>query len=153
MRCVYSVAATVPEDPNPCAGPCRVPTVERMGEASEAQPVPMTGSASDERGTRRLVAVSGAALAAQVVATDYGAGHAGAAGFWFVLGCLLLWMVYRKRSRAARGFVIVTSLVGVVVYGLGALGDARSAFLALVFLAQAAPLMAGQVRRHVQAVG
>ncbi len=113
----------------------------------------MTGSASDYRGTRRLVAVSGAALTAQVVATDYGVGHAGAAGFWFVLGCLLLWMVYRRRSRAARGFVIVTSLVGVVVYGLGALGDARSAFLALTFLAQAAPLMSGQVRRHVQAVG
>ena len=122
-----------------------------MGEALEVQPLPMSGSASDERGTLRLVGVSGVGLAAQVATTDYGAGHAGAAVFWFVLGCLLLWLVYRKHSRAARGFVIVTSLVGAVVYGLSALGDARSAFLALAFLAQAGPLMSSRVRRHVQA--
>jgi len=34
---------------------------------------------------------------------------------------------------------------------LSALGDARSAFLALAFLAQAGPLMSSRVRRHVQA--
>ena len=68
-----------------------------------------------------------------------------------MLGCLLLGLVYYKRSRAARGLIIVTSLVGAVVYGLGAFGDTRAAFLALAFLAQAAPLMTGQVRRHVQA--
>jgi hypothetical protein len=68
-----------------------------------------------------------------------------------VLGCLLLWLVYRKHSRAARGFVIVTSLLGATLYGLVAVGEAGSAFLALGFLAQAAPLMTRQVRRHVQA--
>lgn len=111
----------------------------------------MSGSAADERGARRFVCVSGVALAAQVAMTDYGAGHEGAAGLWFVLGCLLLWLVYRKRSRTARGFVVVTSFVGTVVYGLSALGDARSAFLAFAFLGQAAPLMSGEVRRHVDA--
>ena len=107
--------------------------------------------ADDQRSARRLVVLSGVALAAQVAATDYGAGRAEAAGLWFVLGCLLLWLVYRKRSRAARGFVIVTSLVGALGYGLGALGDRHSAFLALALLAQAAPSMSRQVRRHVQA--
>jgi hypothetical protein len=123
-----------------------------MGETVGAQPLSKSDSVEDERGARSLVVLSGLALAAQVAATDYGAGHAAAAGLWFVLGCLLLWLVYRKHSRAARGFIIVPSLGGAVVYGLGAPGDVRSAFLALAYLAQAAPLMSRQVRRHVQGV-
>lgn len=95
--------------------------------------------------------MSGVALAAQVAATDYGTGHEAAAGSWFVVGLLLLWLVHRRRSRAARGFVIVTSLAGAVLYGVNALGNGRSAFLALAFLAQAAPLMSPQVRQHVRA--
>lgn len=93
--------------------------------------------------------LSGAALAAQVVATDYGTDRPAGAVFWFLLGCLLLWLVYRHHSRAAWGFVIVTSLMGGVIYSLSALVDARSAFLAPAFLAQAVPLMSKQVRRHV----
>jgi hypothetical protein len=89
-------------------------------------------------------------LAAQVATIDYGTGDAAAAGLWLILGCLLLWLVYRRHSHAARGFVIVTSLVGAVLYGLSALGDARSEFLAVLFLAQALPLKSSQVRRHVQ---
>lgn len=126
-------------------------TVRRVGETVEVQSLSTYGSVVDDRGARRPVVLSGVALAVQVAATDYGAGPAAAAGFWFVLGCLLLWLVYQRRSRAARGFIIVTSLAGAVVYGLVAFGDTRSAFLALAFLAQAAPLMTGQVRRHVQA--
>lgn len=122
-----------------------------MEATVEAQPLSKSDSGEDERGARRLVVLSGVALAAQVAATDYGTDQAAAAGLWFVLGCLLLGLIYRKRSRTARVFVIVTSLVGAVLYGLGALGDARSAFLALAFLAQAAPLMTKEVRRHVQA--
>jgi hypothetical protein len=122
-----------------------------MGGTVEAQALSKSDSVEDERGARRLVVLSGVALAAQVAATDYGAGRGAAAGLWFALGCLMLGLVYSRHSRTARGFVIVTSLVGAVVYGVGALGDARSAFLAFAFLAQAAPLMSRQVRRHVQA--
>lgn len=122
-----------------------------MGETLEGQRLQKPVSAPGERGTRTLLGVSGLALAAQVAATDYGAGQEPAAGFWFAVGCLLLWLVYRRRSRVARGFIIVTSLAGAVVYGLNALGDGRSAFLALAFLAQAAPLMSRHVRQHVQA--
>ncbi len=52
---------------------------------------------------RSLLLVSGAFLTVQVVFTDYGEGNSGAAGFWFAVGCLLLWLVHRKRSRVARG--------------------------------------------------
>ncbi|WP_323099398.1 hypothetical protein [Intrasporangium sp. YIM S08009] len=121
-----------------------------MGETMEGRPVTNPVTTRDDRGPLGLIGISGVALAVQVAATDYGVGREAAAGLWFVFGGLLLWLVYRKRSRAARGFVIVTSLFGAVVYGLGAWGDAHSAFLALAFLAQAAPLMSGQVRRHVQ---
>jgi hypothetical protein len=122
-----------------------------MGQAMDVQSWSKSTFLDDDRYARRLVMLSGVALAAQVAATDYGVGRAATAGPWFALGCLLLWLVYRKRSRAARGFVIVTSLVGAVGYGLGALGDVDSAFLALAFLAQAAPLMSRRVRRHVHA--
>jgi hypothetical protein len=122
-----------------------------MGETLEGQRLRKPVGAPGEHATRTLVVVSGVALAAQVATTDYGAGQEAAAGVWFVVGCLLLWLVYSRRSRVARGFIIVTSLAGAVVYGLNALGDGRSAFLALAFLAQAVPLMSRQVRRHVQA--
>ena len=124
-----------------------------MGETVEVPSLSTYASVVDEHGARWPVVLSGVALAVQVAETDYGAGPAAAAaaGFWFVLGCLLLWLVDQRRSRAARGFIIMTSLVGAVVYGLGAFGDTRSAFLGLAFLAQAAPLMTAQVRRHVQA--
>jgi hypothetical protein len=94
--------------------------------------------------------MSAVALTVQVANTDYGVGHAGAAGLWLLLGCLLLWLVYRRRSRAARGFVIVTSLAGTVVYSIIALTDASSGVLAVLFLSQALPLLSRQVRRHVQ---
>jgi hypothetical protein len=123
-----------------------------MASVVEGQPQPGRSSVADTRITRRLVGVSGVALAAQVAMTDYGGADAVAAGLWFVIGCVLLWMLYRRRSRVARAVVIVTSLVGAVVYGVGAPGEARSALLALAYVAQAVPLMSSQVRRHVQAV-
>lgn len=121
-------------------------TVGAEDQASSA------GQVSDMRRTRGLLGASAVALAAQVAETDYGTNPGEAAAFWFVLGCLLLWLVYRKRSRVARGFIIVTSLGGALGYGLGALsGDVHAAFLSLMFLAQAAPLMTKNIRSHVQA--
>jgi len=124
-----------------------------MGETLEGQRPQEPAGAHGDPGTRWLLGASGVALAAQVAATDYGAGREAAAGLWFVVGCLLLWLVYRRRGRAARGCIIVTSLAGAVIYGVNALGDGRSAFLALAYLAQAAPLMSRRVRQHVRANG
>lgn len=121
-----------------------------MGHTLEAEGLREPGRLKAERATGWLLTVSGVFLAAQVAATRYGPDEASTPAFWFVAGCSLLALVYWRRSRAARGLVIVTSLAGAVIYGLGALIDGRSAFLALAYLGQAAPLMLGPVRRHVQ---
>ncbi len=99
--------------------------------------------------------VSLAFLMLQVAATRYSAGGAdpGTALLWFAVGALLLWLVDRRRSRVARGLVIVSSLAGAVLYGLGALADAHAALLAIAFLGQALPLMARPVRLHVRSAG
>ncbi len=102
---------------------------------------------------RSLLLVSGAFLTVQVVFTDYGEGNSGAAGFWFAVGCLLLWLVHRKRSRVARGVIVVTALVGALFYGLGALVAPHAAWLAFVHLGQAVPLLVRPVREHVHTRG
>lgn len=90
-------------------------------------------------------------LALQVVLTDYGAMGSGAADpFWLVIGCLLLVAVYQRRSRVARGVVVVSAFVGVIIYGLAALIDPRAALVALSFLGQALPLLTNPVRQHVR---
>ena len=73
--------------------------------------------------------LSGQFLAIQVLLTDYGDGRQGAAGFWFVVGCLLV----------------------SVVHGPAAFSDPDAAALALSHLGQAAPLLTDPVRRHVGA--
>lgn len=98
-----------------------------------------------------LIVVSGLFLVLQVSATGYGMSVSGAGGlFWAVVGTILLWFVYRRRSRVARGFIIVLALFGAIVYAIGALDDAWvSAFLAFTFLGQALPLLTPPIRRHV----
>ena len=100
---------------------------------------------------RSLLLVSAAFLIVQLVLTDYGSGHAGAAVFWGAIGALLLLLVYRKRSRVARGVIVVTALVGAVIYGLATVRDPQAALLASAHLGQALPLLTSPVRRHVQA--
>lgn len=125
------------------------PTVGRMTVGIETRILPAV-TVADERLTRALLGVSAAALAVQVALTDYGSDSAEGAVFWFVVGCLLLRLVHRKRSRVARGVVVVSSSVGALGYGLGALGgDVHAALLSLSFLAQAAPLMTKTIRSHV----
>jgi hypothetical protein len=87
---------------------------------------PSTDDAVHAPPHRKLVLVplglSALFLALQVIVTDYGAMGSRAAGwFWLVVGCLLLVTVYRARSRVARGVVVVSAFVGVIVYGLAAL--------------------------------
>ncbi|MCZ2837694.1 hypothetical protein [Modestobacter sp. VKM Ac-2985] len=100
---------------------------------------------------RVALGLSALFLALQVVLTDHGHVGAEAAGWsWMVVGCLLLATVYRGHSRVARGVVVVSALVGVVVYGLAALTDPRAALVALSFLGQALPLLTAPVRQHVR---
>jgi MYXO-CTERM domain-containing protein len=69
---------------------------------------------------RSCVFLSAAFLLIQVSATHHGTSETGAAAFWFALGAGLLWLVYRRRSRAARAVAVVTSLLGAVMYGASA---------------------------------
>ena len=86
----------------------------------------------------------------QVVVTNYGAGHAGPAIFWFVVGCLLLLIVYRRRSRVAHGAIVVSALIGAVIYTIAALEDASATVLAVAYLGQAVPLLMSTIREHVR---
>jgi hypothetical protein len=78
-------------------------------------------AAPDRLPLRALLLLSAAFLAVQVVLTDYGDGHVGAAGLWFVVGCLPLLVVYRRCSRVACGVAVVTAFVGAVIYALATL--------------------------------
>jgi len=122
-----------------------------VGKTLERKRLRTPVGARTGRGARAAVLVSGAALAVQVSVTDYGAGQDGAGVLWFAIGCVLLWMVASRRSRAARGFVVVTSLVGAALHALYALEDGRHAFVAAAYVLQAVPLMSRQVREHVRA--
>jgi hypothetical protein len=126
-------------------------TVDRMRETTEVQRPFISTAAGLDRSVRSLLLLSGAFLTIQVFVTDYGVGNLGPSVLWFVVGCLLLWLVYSKRSRVARGLVIVTSLVGVGIYGFGALENASAAVLTLAYLGQALPLLMSPVRQHVRA--
>jgi len=106
---------------------------------------------TDAGRVRRLVLLSGVFLLIQVARTDYGEPAAdGAAVVWFIVGAALLWLVYRRRSRVARGLVVLGGLMGAVVYAIGATESLHAALLALAFFGQALPMMSGPVRRHVQ---
>src|SRR4051795_5289959 len=93
----------------------RRPYIERV----EASSSPVAGHvAAGERSTVRwLLLTSGICLLVQTSQTDYGADHQGDGTFWFLVGALLLWLVYRGSSRVARGLIVVTSLFGAVAYG------------------------------------
>ena len=97
--------------------------------------------------------MSAAFLTVQVILTDYGRDNPGAAGLWFAVGWLLLWLVHRKRSRVARGVIVVTALVGAVIYSLGALMSLHAALLAFAHFGQAVPLLMAPVRQHVHTCG
>jgi hypothetical protein len=84
--------------------------------------------------------------------TDYGENGIGAAVFWFVVGCWLLWLVHARRSRVARLLVGASGMAGAVIYGVGAVADLdpHSGLLALLFLGEALPLALPPVGAHVR---
>ncbi|NYD42156.1 hypothetical protein [Nocardioides panaciterrulae] len=106
---------------------------------------------ADASAVRRWLLASGAFLLLQVACTDYGADAGPAAVFWLAIGVVLLRLVYTRRSRVARGLVVVLALMGAVIFGLAALDSGRAAVLAIAYLGQALPLLTAAVRRHVQA--
>src|SRR5689334_8766874 len=65
-------------------------------------PKPRERDLSRWPGVGVLVLVSAVFLGLQVSMTDYGENGVGAAVFWFVIGCWLLWLVHARRSRVAR---------------------------------------------------
>ena len=121
-----------------------------MDTTTAAQLRPPAAPAEAGR-VRRLLLLSGTFLLIQVARTDYGESAAGgAAALWFVVGTALLWLVHRRRSRVARGLVIIGGLMGAVVYAIAATESLHAALLAVAFLGQAVPLLSGPVRRHVR---
>jgi hypothetical protein len=129
----------------------RRPYIQHMAESSS--PVPGRVAAGERTTVRWLLLLSGICLLVETSRTDYGAGNRGAGVFWFLVGAMLLWFVYRRSSRVAGGLIVVTSLFGAVAYGIQAPGDADAALMALACLGQALPLLSGPVRRHVHVVG
>ncbi len=113
------------------------------------------GGRPGRRPVATYAVVSGLCLAGQVALTDFGGRNDGQRVFWLVVGVLLLWLVVSRRSRLARSFVVVTSLLGGVVYALVLLaypgGPLHAAVLSALFFGQALPLMTRPVSEHVHA--
>ncbi len=111
----------------------------------------------DRRPVATYAVISGLFLTGQVALTDYGSGHDGQSVFWVVVGVLMLWLVVRRRSRLARSFVVVTSVLGGIIYALvlGSYpgGPLHAAALSALFFGQALPLLTRPVRDHVYADG
>jgi MYXO-CTERM domain-containing protein len=127
--------------------------MERTASVASAEsPEPIDVDAGLGR-VRLMLLVSGVCLIAQIAATDYGtqteADPTGA--FWLLFGLGLLWLVYRRHSRAAWRTVIVLSLIGAIIYAAFSLDSIRHVFLVGTYLGQALPLMAVPVRWHVHA--
>ena len=114
----------------------------------------VTDGAVQASPSRRLLPVplglSALFLALQTALSTYGVDPEATGRFWLAIGWLLLVAVYRWRSRVARGVLVVSAFVGVVIYGLAALTDPHATLVAMSFLGQALPLLTRPVRQHVQ---
>ncbi len=93
--------------------------------------------------------VSGACLVGQAFFTNYPAGSEGQRWFWILAGVAMLWLVAKRRSRLARAFVVVTSLLGAVVFVASDPTGAHAWTLAALYLGQALPLLTPTVRAHL----
>ena len=107
-----------------------------------------TGTSARERldalaarlGVRGLVLLSLAFLVPQQLLTRYPRREDGANVLWLVVGCLLLWFIYRRNSSAARAFSVYPAVIGALIYASQVPREGSSAaVLALLFLGQAPP--------------
>lgn len=80
---------------------------------------------------------------------DYPGAGAAPHVFSLALGCVLLWLVYRMRSGAARVIFMFLACFGAVVYATGIGTSADALTLSLLYLGQALPLTSRPVRQHV----
>lgn len=119
-----------------------------------------TGASARERldalaarlGVCGLLLLSLAFLVPQQALTRYPRGEDGANELWLAVGCLLLWLIYRRNSARARVFAVCPAVIGALIYASQIPREGSSAaVLALLFLGQALPLMARPVRDHVRA--
>ena len=110
------------------------------------------GVGDETMAVRRRVLISGAFLVLQVATGNYGegAGAVAVGGFWLVVGATLLWMIYRRRSRFAWGFVVFFAVAGAALFAVGAPFGVRFVVIAVAYAGQAWPLITGPVRRHVR---
>lgn len=100
-------------------------------------------------GVRGLLLLSLAFLVPQQAMTRYPRGDDGAT-VWLAVGCLLLWLVYRRNSARALAFSVYPAVIGALIYASQIPREGTfAAVLALLFLGQALPLMARPVREHV----
>ena len=135
------------------ADPCTPkPNIAYPPRVSQSTDVDRTRETAGKRSVKQLVLLSGVFLVLQVASTDYGGGpeEPTAAIVWLALGAVLLWLVYRRRSRVARAIIIVTSFLGAVIYALASIDEAHAGLLAVFYVGQALPLLATPIRRHVQ---
>ena len=100
---------------------------------------------------KALLAISLACLVAQQALTQYADAGPGPHLLWLALGCLLLWFVYRRRSRTARVVFAASATLGAVIYAIQ-VGDGISWTVSALYLGQAIPMFTRLVRNHVAAV-
>src|SRR4051812_38492822 len=84
---------------------------------------------------RRLTLVAAAFTVFEAAFTNHGVDKQGAALLWSVVGLVLLWFVYRRRSRVARMLVLVTAWLGVVVFALVLVGGDDRGYSATMLVA------------------
>lgn len=83
-----------------------------------------TGASARERldalaarlGVRGLLLLSLAFLVPQQALTRYPRGEDGANELWLAVGCLLLWLIYRRNSARARVFAVCPAVIGALIY-------------------------------------
>ena len=98
---------------------------------------------------RGLLLISLVCLIAQALLTVHPEDSPEPNVFWLAVGCLLLWFVYRKRSRAARVILMFLAFFGAALYATQIGSGALPLTLSLLYLGQALPLMSRSVRDHV----
>src|SRR6476619_6597365 len=67
-------------------------------------------------GVRGLVLLSLAFLVPQQALTRYPRGDDGANVLWLAVGCLLLWLIYRRNSATAWAFSVYPAVIGALIY-------------------------------------
>jgi FtsH-binding integral membrane protein len=103
-------------------------------------------------GIRACLRFAAFALVVVALSTNHGDGSpTGGTVTTLVVGGLLLWLVRVRRSRVARGVLVVWSAFGLVVHAVVALSlEADGLLLAAAYLGVLLPMTSPAVRAHVR---